>query len=564
MNLLEMKWLPVRRADGTQDWIAPHQITERDNPPVTLAAVRPDFNGALIQFLIGLVQTAWIKSGDDWSPGEMLLEPPTPEVLQSRFAPLRDAFALEGDGPRFMQDLSLSAADKPAENEIAALLIEAPGEQALERNTDHFIKRGRIGALCPRCAAMALFTLQTNAPSGGAGHRTSLRGGGPLTTLVLPELLSPDVPDLPLWRLVAANVLPEELFHLHGDAEREELFYTFPWLKPQTATQKDGGETQPDAVHPLQRYWAMPRRVRLDLSKPTQGRCDLCAEASESLVTHYLTKNYGLNYKGPWRHPLSPYYRAKDADPYLAMHPQPGGFAYRHWLGWVLGSRQPGKQVAPAQVVQAALARSTGTEALRLWVFGYDLDNMKARCWYESTFPLFSMPIDESAQAAFSAQAEQLLAAATTACDALRYAVRTAWGNDGDLAFVDASFWSRTEQAFFETVRAAATLAAAHGRDLVIHSEALRRGWATTLMQAAQQLFHQHAASGEVEASNPQRLGAAWRQLCNALGQSRDSLGKKLQQVLGLAPPDADEKPAKGRRSKSKSAATGAPAGEVA
>lgn len=26
----------------------------------------------------------------------------------------------------------------------------------------------------------------------------------------------------------------------------------------------------------------------------------------------------------------------------------------------------------------------------RLWAFGYDMDNMKPRCWHESTFPLFN------------------------------------------------------------------------------------------------------------------------------------------------------------------------------
>ncbi|MGG2362666.1 type I-E CRISPR-associated protein Cse1/CasA, partial [Salmonella enterica] len=66
------------------------------------------------------------------------------------------------------------------------LLIESPGANTLKKNLDHFVRRGRVEVLAPAAAAMALFTLQTFAPSGGAGHRTSLRGGGPLTTLVRP------------------------------------------------------------------------------------------------------------------------------------------------------------------------------------------------------------------------------------------------------------------------------------------------------------------------------------------------------------------------------------------
>ena len=30
MNLLEEKWLPVRRNTGQIDWVAPHQIAEPD------------------------------------------------------------------------------------------------------------------------------------------------------------------------------------------------------------------------------------------------------------------------------------------------------------------------------------------------------------------------------------------------------------------------------------------------------------------------------------------------------------------------------------------------------
>ena len=55
MNLLNEPWMPVRRGDGTREWIAPHQIS--DPNIVAFDADRPDFNGALAQFAIGLLQT---------------------------------------------------------------------------------------------------------------------------------------------------------------------------------------------------------------------------------------------------------------------------------------------------------------------------------------------------------------------------------------------------------------------------------------------------------------------------------------------------------------------------
>ena len=59
MNLIHDAWIPIRRKHGEETRIAPWEVTTRysDDPVVALAAPRPDFNGALIQFLIGLLQT---------------------------------------------------------------------------------------------------------------------------------------------------------------------------------------------------------------------------------------------------------------------------------------------------------------------------------------------------------------------------------------------------------------------------------------------------------------------------------------------------------------------------
>ena len=181
LNLLEEKWIPIRRSTGQVDWIAPHQITEPDI--VAFSANRADFNGALAQMMIGLLQTTTpVDDEGDWE--DLLDTPPTADVLQGWFAPIADAFVLDGDGARFMQDFSLTAAEG-AECTIDALLIDTAGGSTIDKNTDHFVKRDTIKAMCPHCVATALFTLQTNAPAGGAGHRTSLRGGGPLTTLLI-------------------------------------------------------------------------------------------------------------------------------------------------------------------------------------------------------------------------------------------------------------------------------------------------------------------------------------------------------------------------------------------
>src|SRR2546426_4858224 len=295
-NLIHENWIPVRREDGGQVLIAPWQITDKFNPIMALDAPRPGFNGALIQFLIGLVQTAMAPKDDRaWRAG--LTQPPEPDRLKETFESVAFAFSLDSDGPRFMQDLKLTDGE---EKEIAALLIETPGEKTLRENKDVFIKRGLVEKMCFPCVAAALFALQTNAPSGGVGHRTSLRGGGPLTTLILGGTL---------WETVWLNVLLSGAFTtINARLKELEMPEIFPWLTATRTSEKaSGSSTTPIDVHPMQVFWGMPRRIRLILEHLQEGPCDVCGRHVAQLVSRYLTRNYGVNYEGAWMHPLTPY-----------------------------------------------------------------------------------------------------------------------------------------------------------------------------------------------------------------------------------------------------------------
>lgn len=96
MNLLQDPWIPVRRQSGTETRIAPWQITETQDPILALAAPRPDFNGALLQFLIGLLQTAAAPEGEQWA--DWLEQPPSPKTLKACLNPFSQAFELDGKG----------------------------------------------------------------------------------------------------------------------------------------------------------------------------------------------------------------------------------------------------------------------------------------------------------------------------------------------------------------------------------------------------------------------------------------------------------------------------------
>lgn len=397
MNLIHDVWIPMRRKHGEETHIAPWEVTTRysDDPVVALAAPRPDFNGALIQFLIGLLQTTCApESPLVWS--EWLRDPPSPEELHVKFEEIAYAFNLDGDGARFMQDLTLKLEDvkkskrkKPKADEAIAdeegplsidkLLIDAPGQNTLEKNTDHFVKRGHVTQLCPYCAALALFTLQTNAPGGGQGHRAGLRSGGPLTTIILGATL---------WETAWLNVLERNKFLAQsGNPQKNKGEDKFPWFGI-TRTSEKGSKTEHTTsldVHPAQNFWAMPRRIRLvSISDDKTNLCDLCGSKSNSVHRTYITKNYGVNYEGAWQHPLSPYSLDKSGQP-RSRRPEPGG--YRHWLGLVkdiLGER---KGIAPV-ILQYRILKGEDT---RLWAFGYEMDKkltMKARCWYDAEMPI--------------------------------------------------------------------------------------------------------------------------------------------------------------------------------
>lgn len=516
MNLITDAWIPIRRKNGAEESIAPWQITEGSPEEVIteLAAPRPDFNGALIQFLIGLLQTTCApEDSRQWR--QWLQQPPEPEQLRAAFEPIAYAFELDGDGPRFMQDLKLKTEQA---NPVYELLVGVPTGKTLNDNTDHFIKRGGIEQLCPACAAMALFTLQTNAPSGGQGHLTGLRGGGPMTTLVLADTL---------WMTCWLNILERRTFLSLANSTKDRESDRFPWLAP-TRTSEGGRWTTPEDVHPDQIFWAMPRRIHLLVSKEDgEIACHLCGMAGEHIVRQYTTKNRGVKYTGPWAHPLSPYFIDKDGIP-RAIHPQPGGIGYRHWLGIVQMRQDNEGNRQPARVIEHFIQRRHNN--LRLWAFGYDMDNMKARCWYDSTVPLILT--DDTVREIYEFHIAALVNSAQQVSGEIRRQIKKAlFKRPGDLKgnnlsldiTINSRFWQGTEADFFDSLyKLRDTLE--KGKDVVPIFES----WHKRLVKTVEAIFDDISQTGAFDATDPKRIALAWRDLQKSI------YSKKLREQLGL------------------------------
>jgi CRISPR system Cascade subunit CasA len=516
VNLMNDHWIPAIRGNGARCLIAPYEITLSDIAITELAAPRPDFQGALYQFLIGLLQTAFApKDHEEWLV--YWRDPPTPERLGEAFRKYQSLFQVDrADGAAFMQDFALPDGERKP---IASLLIDAPGAKTRKDNLDLFIKGGEQECMCPTCAAIALFTLQINAPSGGQGHRVGLRGGGPLTTLIVPQESEP-FQRQSLWRRLWANVLTREQLDI---GEGLEIEAPLPWSRPTRLSDKTGVATLPGDVHTLQMYWAMPRRIRLEFEILDSASCMICGESCTYAATTFRTRNFGNNYEGPWLHPLTPYrFDPKHKKPPLSLKGQPGGIGYRHWLGLLWQDDANGDHAARAVTIFND-ERSLDLDCdnpVRLWCFGYDMDNMKARCWYESTMPVILIPQVDRER--FLKAVEALLDAAKEAAGQLRYFVKTAWFSrpkeiKGDMSLVDQEFWNDTEPFFYQSLNQALPT---EDHYLPV-SPVLARQWAERLRREALRKFDQWALEGDPKDLDMKRIIRARNGLRRALKKAK-------------------------------------------
>ena len=262
LNLISDAWIPVRMKDGARRVIAPHQMAD----PAIAAPdwPRADLNLACYELLIGLVFMAAPPADiDAWEDAR-----PDAARLAAQLAPFAPAFELLGDGPRFLQDQE-QLTGEPSGPDL--LFIDSAGGNTARNNADLMVHRDRYAALDLPLAAMALYAFQQFAPSGGAGNRTSMRGGGPLVTLA--------DPGTGLWDLVWANV----------PFGRPAAMGDLPWMRA-TRTSEAGQAAGPGQSQPVEAFFGMPRRLRPAGRGTGDRRCatplwhQLCALAASAVA----------------------------------------------------------------------------------------------------------------------------------------------------------------------------------------------------------------------------------------------------------------------------------------
>lgn len=491
LNLITDHWIPVRLQDGTRQVIAPWQVAEAgvafpDWP-------RADLNIACLELLIGLVFMADPpQDRRDW----LSRRSPDPQRLKRALEPYGPAFHLlggpDGSKPRFMQDF------EPFEGTPSSpdmLFIDSAGGNTARNNADLMVWRDRYPVLEPALAAMALYTFQDFAPSGGAGNRTSMRGGGPMVTLV--------DPGSDLWALIWANVP-------YGfPAETSDL----PWTRPCRTSEKKGdfGATWPDHGAPVEAFFGQPRRLRL--TGDAHG------------VTGVIQKPWGTQYMG-WQHPLSPSYRAKVGEEWFFRHPKPGAFGYRNWIGTVLAERTEDSLTRVASTLIDWEGRSQYAPASVI-VAGWAMNNMKPLDFILSRQPLVQPDTQDFARG--------MALAGDQIASALTKSLGPALGAGSARTARREEFFLRTQEPFENMVGTS-----------VDDVDTAARKWISTLGRTALDIFEASSLPGlgDRPPQEQESIIKAYAVL-KANTQGYGNFGRNAFAALGLEPPVKPRKTAK-------------------
>jgi CRISPR system Cascade subunit CasA len=132
------------------------------------------------------------------------------------------------------------------------------------------------------------------------------------------------------------------------------------------------------------------------------------------------------------------------------------------------------------------------------------MDNMKARCWYESTMPL--IPLRREIHEQYAQNVAGMVLAASQVAGNLRACVKKAWFKrpsdvKGDTSFVDSDLWQMTEDGFYTMLNELRSVLE-EGNEA---TQVMKR-WHHSLSQTALSIFDGLAWKGPVEDADPKRV----------------------------------------------------------
>ncbi len=290
MNLLTDPWIPVRE-EGVFRHLRLRELlcSEGDR---RLSLPRDDMEMTALQMIVCLVQVIFMPADADEL--KMHIASPMDEAdYDTAVEPFVEWFDLVHPDHPFMQVRGVKAQHITGIQKLFVGLPEGSGHT-------FFNTASEVTKACASCTAIAIFNQASNSPSFGGGFKEGLRGGTPVTTLVVGDSLRETI-----W----FNVL-----------NKEYIVTLLPWIHdvkdmPVWVQPIESGKDIPVYDIGLLRglFW-QPVHVELD-SSYGMGRCDVCASKELSLYGGFKKEKFRFNVIGIWPHPHSPrYWNVKGGD----------------------------------------------------------------------------------------------------------------------------------------------------------------------------------------------------------------------------------------------------------
>ena len=281
MNLLIDNWIPVQH-QGVFKQISLKTLLTHDEP-WQISLPRDDMEMACLQLLVSLTQMLFVpKDGSELKARikQPITEAEYIDVVEGKV----DWFEIDHPEHPFMQCREVKSKEL---TDMAKLFAGLTGA-----TSSTFVNEPDLASkLCSSCAVLGLFNQATNCPGFGGGFKASLRGGAPISTLILGEDLRQT-----LWQNVLSKKTLDEVMPWY-EAYKDEKPNWVEVVKP----------GQMIAAHEtglLRGLFWQPAHIEL-VREEGQGVCDCCGNEDQRYIG-FNKEKFVYDFSGVWPHPHGP------------------------------------------------------------------------------------------------------------------------------------------------------------------------------------------------------------------------------------------------------------------
>ena len=347
MNLLKDSWIPVQQEGSFQHISLQSLLCEESSWQISLP--RDDMEMACLQLLVSLTQVLFTptdKSQLKQRIAQSITEVEYIDAVKDKL----EWFELDHPEQPFMQVRGVKAAEL---TDMAKLYAGLTGA-----TSSAFMNEPNLASkLCSTCATIGLFNQASNCPSFGGGFKASLRGGAPITTLILGDNLRQT-----LW----SNVLSRETLNGVMLWYEETLDEKPNWVDLIKA--KESVQAHNTGI--LRGLFWQPAHI--ELVKGEDAACDCCGQIGE-LYTGFKKEKFVYDFNGVWPHPHGPrtYKLAKGQREDKFSSFTTTAPAWTLLTQFVIEKQLDKEGHTPAPVVSQAKKMATVSRPLHLMVGGY-------------------------------------------------------------------------------------------------------------------------------------------------------------------------------------------------